>query len=94
MSDEELGTTTSNKREINELLRVRLRLNENHIKVVCRVRPTNRRETGLTLSPRTCVSVQESSETLQLHTKPDAKTFSFDYGKHPHPTIIYFVLFY
>lgn len=63
-------------------LRDRLQLHENHIKVVCRVRPTNKRETGFSLSQRTCVNVQDNMETLTLSTKPDPKTFCFDYGEN------------
>ena len=62
-------------------LRNQLRLHEDHIKVICRVRPTNNREIGFSLGQRKCVSVQDNKESIILHTKPDPKTFSFDYGR-------------
>lgn len=57
----------------------RLRVHENHIKVVCRVRPSNKRETGLSLGQKKCITVQDSAESLLLNTRPEPKTFSFDY---------------
>lgn len=59
-------------------LSTHLRLHENHIKVVCRVRPGNKREANLMLAPRSCITVQ-STESLLLNTRPEPKMFSFDY---------------
>ena len=82
LDDQELADTSQERRSSQgSSLRDRLQLHENHIKVVCRVRPTNKRETGLSLSQRTCVTVQDTHEVLTLSTKPDPKTFCFDYGE-------------
>ena len=49
--------------------------------VVCRVRPVNQRESSMTIgkSANKCISVQETNNAIVVNTKPDAKTFSFDY---------------
>jgi hypothetical protein len=80
MEDKEKGTETNERSSTGGALRQRLRLQEDHIKVVCRVRPTNKRETGLSLGQRKSVTVLEDSETLALNTKPDPKNFCFDFG--------------
>lgn len=63
-------------------LHTRLRVHENHIKVVCRVRPSRTHETGgFNLFPKKCITIQENSQSLVLHSSRnnDVKIFHFDY---------------
>ncbi|CAM9701829.1 unnamed protein product, partial [Sphacelaria rigidula] len=57
---------------------------ENRIKVVCRVRPPVAREThgrGTSLaSSNRCVVVGADRRTVTLNSKPQGKSFTFDYA--------------
>lgn len=54
---------------------------ENRIKVVCRVRPLVSREThGSIGSTNRCVTVGEDQRTVVLNSKPQGKSFTFDYA--------------
>lgn len=55
-------------------------MSEDHIKVVCRIRPANQREgTGTGSSGvRKCLSIPEDSNTVFLNSKPESKAFPFD----------------
>ncbi|CAM9187121.1 unnamed protein product, partial [Choristocarpus tenellus] len=55
---------------------------DNRIKVVCRVRPPVSREMhGASLnSANRCLSVGEDKRTVILHSKPQDKSFTFDYA--------------
>ena len=56
---------------------------DNRIKVVCRVRPPVSRETHgaktLSLANR-CVVVADDKRTVTLNSKPQEKSFTFDYA--------------
>ncbi|CAN0180300.1 unnamed protein product [Discosporangium mesarthrocarpum] len=58
---------------------------DNHVKVVCRVRPPVAREThgGSTSSAQRCVTVGDDRRTVLLHSNKslkEGKTFTFDYA--------------
>lgn len=54
---------------------------ENRIKVVCRVRPPVSREThGAKGLANRCVSVRPDNRTVMLSSKPQGKSFTFDYA--------------
>lgn len=54
---------------------------DNRIKVVCRVRPPVSREThGARGLANRCVSVGEDRRTVTLNSKPQGKSFTFDYA--------------
>lgn len=55
-------------------------MSEDHVKVVCRIRPPNQRESSSAGHVRKCVSIFEPSNTVVLNSKPEAKTFTFDYA--------------
>ena len=51
-------------------------MEDNHIKVICRVRPANSRESNNGL--RQCIETCGQTEVI-LKAKPDPRTFTFDY---------------
>lgn len=53
---------------------------ENRIKVVCRVRPPVARETHGVGTANRCVSVSDDRRTVVLNSKPQGKSFTFDYA--------------
>lgn len=56
---------------------------ENRIKVVCRVRPPVPRETqgrATLASSNRCVEVGPDRRTVNLNSKPQGKSFTFDYA--------------
>ena len=55
-------------------------MSEDHIKVVCRIRPANARESSSAGQTRTCISIPESSNTVVLNAKPENKAFTFDFA--------------
>lgn len=55
-------------------------MSEDHIKVVCRVRPANARESSSSGQARTCITIPENSNTVVLNAKPESKSFTFDYA--------------
>ena len=54
-------------------------MTEDHISVVCRVRPSNSRETSTSGKVRKCVEIPESACAVVLNSKPESKSFTFDY---------------
>lgn len=58
-------------------------MEDNHIRVICRVRPANSKESNHGL--RTCVQTRESNEVV-LNSKPEPRTFTFDYSADSNAT--------
>jgi hypothetical protein len=53
---------------------------EDFIRVVCRVRPPNSKEAGpACLNLRKSITIDNDSESLTIDTKPEPKSFAFDY---------------
>lgn len=52
-----------------------------NITVVCRVRPINQRESNISSSSLKthCVNVQEGAKSIVINTKPEPKSYTFDY---------------
>jgi hypothetical protein len=55
-------------------------MSEDHIKVVCRIRPANTRESSSSGQVRKCVSIPEYSNNVVLSAKPENKSFTFDFA--------------
>ncbi len=55
-------------------------MSQDHIKVVCRVRPPNAREASGAGQTRKCVSIPPNSNCVMLNSKPENKAFTFDYA--------------
>lgn len=54
-------------------------MSEDHIKVVCRIRPANSRESSSSGQVRQCLTIPDSSNTVVLNAKPENKSFTFDF---------------
>ena len=52
---------------------------EDHIKVVCRVRPANDREKKSALGTKSSVTVDALNNAITVNTKPKPLQFNFDY---------------
>lgn len=56
-----------------------LDMTADNIKVCCRIRPANAREKSSAMGVRRCVEVDPVHNTVTVATKPDAKSYTFDF---------------